>query len=64
MKNQSNLRWWQVVCSVAAAFFGVQSNEARQRDFESNSPWLFIIIGILLTLVLVMALIGVVWLVT
>ena len=33
--------------SVFAAFFGVQSNANRKRDFESGKVWHFIIAGLL-----------------
>ncbi len=32
--------------SVAAAFFGVQSNQSRKRDFSQGKLSLFIIVGI------------------
>ncbi|RFA30449.1 hypothetical protein CAI21_05100 [Alkalilimnicola ehrlichii] len=45
--------FWQVTKSVAAAAFGVQSEEARQRDFQHGSPAAFIVGGILFTVVFV-----------
>lgn len=37
---------WQVIRSVLAAFFGVQSERSRQQDFSRSSPWPFIITGV------------------
>ncbi|HZP11554.1 MAG TPA: DUF2970 domain-containing protein [Nevskiaceae bacterium] len=36
---------WQVVGSVASAFFGVQSSRNRERDFKRGKPWQFIAIA-------------------
>jgi hypothetical protein len=46
----------QVVKSVLAAFFGVQSETNRTRDFTQGKPAHFILAGLVLTLVLVLAL--------
>ena len=45
---------WEVIKSVLAAFFGVQSDNVRQRDFAQGRPWIFIIVGILLATFLVL----------
>ena len=42
-------RWWQVVFSVAAAFFGVQSSRVRRRDFNHGQPMHFIVCALLMT---------------
>ncbi len=44
----------QVMGSVAAAFFGVQSARNRERDFSKGRPRDFVIVGLLLTLVFVL----------
>ena len=49
----------QVVQSVAAAMFGVQSSKARQRDFTRGKPLHYIVVGLLM----VAAFIGVILLV-
>lgn len=36
-----------VVLSVVAALFGVQSESNRQQDFDQQSPWPFILGGII-----------------
>ncbi|HAD48670.1 MAG: hypothetical protein CMF12_07275 [Idiomarina sp.] len=48
------------IFSVIAAFFGVQSESNRQRDFKHGSPLAYIIVGIILATVMVLGLIGVV----
>mgnify|MGYP000651328175 CR=1 FL=1 len=45
-KNEISL--WQVVLSVLAAMFGVQSNKTRERDFTHGNPIVFILVGLLL----------------
>ena len=52
------------VGSVLAAFFGVQSNKARERDFTKGKPATYIILGIVLTIVFILLIFGVVKLVT
>lgn len=51
------------VGSVLAAFFGVQSNKARERDFTKGKPATYIILGIVLTIVFILLIFGVVKLV-
>ena len=51
------------VGSVLAAFFGVQSNKARERDFTKGKPSTYIILGIILTIVFILLIFGVVKLV-
>ena len=48
---------WQTVTSVAAAFFGVQSSKNRERDFKHGKAAHFIVIGLLATVVFVLAVI-------
>lgn len=50
--------------SVLAAFFGVQSNRARERDFTKGKPSTYIILGIVMTLVFILVVFGIVKLVT
>lgn len=51
---------WQVMKSVAAAAFGVQTEDARRRDFSRGRPGSFIIAGIVFTALFVIALVVVV----
>ncbi|MCG7496926.1 DUF2970 domain-containing protein [Vibrio sp. Of7-15] len=36
----------QVLKSVAGAFFGVQSEQQRQQDFQQDQIWPYILMGI------------------
>jgi hypothetical protein len=49
--------------SVNAAFFGVQSSKNRERDFTKGKPSHYIIIGIVMTVVFILVVVGVVKLV-
>ncbi|MGR8947570.1 MAG: DUF2970 domain-containing protein [Gammaproteobacteria bacterium] len=49
----SRLSLKQVIASVLAAGFGVQSNKNRERDFKSGSGTQFVVVGIIATLVFV-----------
>lgn len=51
---------WQAFASVFRAWFGVQSDANRQRDFASNDAKPFIMAGIVFTVTLVIAVIVVV----
>ncbi|MBB1360787.1 DUF2970 domain-containing protein [Shewanella sp. SR44-4] len=48
---------WRVFSSTLAAFFGVQTEKNRQKDFQNQSPLPFIIMGIILAIALVISLI-------
>lgn len=39
----------KVVQSVLAGALGVQSSKRHEEDFESQSPWPYIVVGILFT---------------
>ena len=53
----------QVIGSVLAAAFGVQSSANRERDFTGGSPKVYIIAGILFTVLFVWTVLAVVKLV-
>ncbi len=55
--------FWQMLHSVMAAAFGVQSQKNRARDFTHGKPSHFVIIGIAFTAILALALLGIVQLV-
>lgn len=61
MSKKPGLR--QVLKAVAGAFIGVQSEQQRQQDFNSQSPLPYLIVGVLMTIVFVATLVGVVSLV-
>lgn len=44
---------WSVIKSVLAAFFGVQRDQQRRKDFENGKPVSFIIVGIAMAMLLV-----------
>jgi hypothetical protein len=46
-KTSPNKRKTSIAISVIAALFGVQSDSNRQQDFSQQSPWPFIIGGII-----------------
>ncbi|WP_355662190.1 DUF2970 domain-containing protein [Halomonas salifodinae] len=50
---------WQVIKSVLAAFFGVQKERQRRRDFEEGRPGHFILVGLVLAGLLVALVVGV-----
>ena len=43
--EKTSLSFWQVLSSTLAAFFGVQSESNRQRDFSDGKLSQFILIG-------------------
>ena len=49
-----------MVVSVLAAFLGVQTEKNRHRDFQHGNPKAYIIIGVILTILFVLGLVGVV----
>jgi hypothetical protein len=55
--------FWQMLHSVMAAAFGVQSGKNRARDFTHGKPSHFVIMGIGFTLVFALVLMGIVQLV-
>ena len=44
--TDEGLTFWQMLGSVMAAAFGVQSKKNRERDFSQGKPIHFIILGI------------------
>lgn len=45
------MTWFRYLLSVLQAFFGVQSAENRERDFEEGNPVIFFLLGILITVI-------------
>ncbi|MDX5299812.1 MAG: DUF2970 domain-containing protein, partial [Gammaproteobacteria bacterium] len=43
----------QVIVSVLGGALGVQSSKQREADFQSTSPWPYIIAGLLFTLLFI-----------
>jgi len=61
--NSKPPTFWQMVHSVMAAAFGVQSGKNRARDFTHGKPSTFVILGILFTAVFALTLFAIVKLV-
>ncbi|MCH4872804.1 MULTISPECIES: DUF2970 domain-containing protein [Pseudomonas] len=55
--------FWQVLHSVMAAAFGVQSSKNRTRDFTHGKPAQFLLLGLLFTGVFALTLFAIVKLV-
>ena len=53
--KQKSPAWYHVVASVLAAGFGVQSKKNRERDFQNGKPIVFIITGIVFTILFIFA---------
>ena len=61
--EQDTLTVWQVITSVLAAGFGVQSSENRKRDFSKGNPVTVILAGLIFTALFVLTIVGIVYLV-
>lgn len=59
-EGEEPLTLFQLLGSALAAAFGVQSSRNRARDFSRGRPLHFIIIGVVLTALFVLAVVGVV----
>ncbi len=57
------LTFWEMLQSVLAAAFGVQSGKNRSRDFSRGKPSHFILLGLLFTGLFVLVLLALVKLV-
>ncbi|WP_341964309.1 DUF2970 domain-containing protein [Pseudomonas sp. RC10] len=55
--------FWQMLHSVMAAAFGVQSHKNRERDFTHGKPSHFVILGVAFTAIFALVLLGIVQLV-
>ncbi len=58
--SEQELSFFELLKSTASAFFGVQSNTNRERDFNHGKMSHFIWMGLLLGLLFVLTLVGVV----
>ncbi|MFM8455040.1 MAG: DUF2970 domain-containing protein [Gammaproteobacteria bacterium] len=59
MNNQILADLLKILQSVLSAFFGVQSQKQYQQDFTGKIPWwIYLMVGIVLTILLVLGLIG------
>lgn len=61
--NHKRTNFLSVVKSILAAGIGVQSEKNRQRDFEKGNPLVFIVGGIIFTVLFILTVASVVGLV-
>ncbi|MFC1664392.1 DUF2970 domain-containing protein [Pseudomonadota bacterium] len=61
--NKKSLTLFEVMQSILAAAFGVQSSKKRELDIRHGKPITFVIAGIIFVLVLILILVGIVKLV-
>jgi Protein of unknown function (DUF2970) len=59
-KDEKPLTLLEMLQSVMAAAFGVQSGKNRSRDFSRGKPSHFILLGVIFTTLFVLVLLGVV----
>lgn len=45
----------RVFGSVLASLFGVQSGRNRERDFTQGRPWVYVVVGLVVTVAFVMS---------
>ena len=60
MTSKKPLTLFQIIMSVLAAMFGVQKDENRERDFANGHPVVFILVGIIFTVLFVVVMIAIV----
>lgn len=48
-QQEQRPNFWQVLTSVLAAMFGVQSSRNRERDFTHGRPVHYVLVGLLMT---------------
>lgn len=59
-ESHTRLTLIQMICSVLASFFGVQSSRNRKRDFRHGSAGKFITVACIMTAVWYLAIYGIV----
>ena len=62
-QDEAKVNLWQVIQSVLAAGFGVQSQAARERDFTRGRPLPYIIAGVVGTILFILTIVTIVRLV-
>jgi len=58
--KESSQGLWEVIRSVFASFLGVQSGDQHERDFAKGKASHYIIIGLVFTVLFILALVGIV----
>ena len=59
-ENSQHPSLWNVIVSVLAAMFGVQTEHNRKRDFNQGNPLAFIIVGVIFIVLFVLSIYGLV----
>lgn len=62
-EDEKKPNFWQIVFSTLAAFLGVQSNKNRERDFKYGNIYVYIVSGLIFTIIFIFTVISVVKLV-
>ncbi len=62
-KKKSKPALWPVVKSILAAGIGVQSNKNRERDFKYGNIYVYIVSGLIFTIMFIFTVVSVVKLV-
>jgi len=57
VENTNKPRFWDIVLSVLAALFGVQTEKNRQRDFNHGNPVTYVAIGAFFVVLFVLTLV-------
>lgn len=47
------MEWWRAVKSVLAAMIGIQTQANREHDFQKGKPIMFVLLGIVFTLLFI-----------
>ena len=55
MSSEQKPGFWSVMISTIAAAFGVQSRQNQERDFQHGNIWVFIVSGLIFTVLFVLA---------
>lgn len=61
--DENKPNFWQIVFSTLAAFFGIQSNKNRERDFKYGNIYVYIVSGLIFTIIFIFTVVSVVKLV-
>lgn len=62
-ENTQKPSFWNIIVSVLAAMFGVQTEGNRKRDFNQKNPLPYLIVGIVILIFFVFSVYGLVSLV-
>ena len=57
-EKPARVTFFTLIQSACAAFFGVQSEANRKRDFESGKFWHFVAVGVIFVLIFIGLVLG------